>query len=91
MKTKPVILTALGNIIIGLGIAILNISGFGINAFTSLTTGVSNLLGIGALINLFLLGASFSISASFSHPSDLQPPRYLPASSSVSFCLLQEY
>ena len=83
MKTKLVILTALGNIILGLGIAILNVSGFGIDAFTSMTTGISNLLGvglgvfqmtfnlvmyvpvlminrkafgIGALINLFLLG-----------------------------------
>ncbi|MGM9941480.1 MAG: YitT family protein [Bulleidia sp.] len=83
MKTKLVILTALGNVLIGLGIAILNIAGFGIDAFTSMTTGVSNLLGmglgtfqmslnlvmyvpvlfinrkafgIGALINLFLLG-----------------------------------
>ena len=83
MKPKLVILTVLGNIILGLGIAILNVSGFGIDAFTSMTTGISNLLGvglgvfqmslnlvmyvpvlminrkafgIGALINLFLLG-----------------------------------
>ena len=47
MKTKLVILTVLGNIILGLGIAILNVSGFGIDAFTSMTTGISNLLGVG--------------------------------------------
>ena len=47
MKTKPVILTTLGNVLIGLGVAILNVAGFGIDPFTSMTTGVSNLLGIG--------------------------------------------
>lgn len=83
MKTKFVILTTLGNVLIGFGVAILNVAGFGIDPFTSMTTGVSNLLGIGlgvfqmslnivmyipvlminrkafgigALINLFLLG-----------------------------------
>lgn len=83
MKTKLIVLTALGNIFIGLGIAICNLTGFGIDPFTSMTTGLSTLLGvglgvfqmslniilytpvlylnrkafgIGALINLFLLG-----------------------------------
>ena len=47
MKTKLVILTALGNVLIGLGISILNVAGFGIDPFTTMTTGISNLLGVG--------------------------------------------
>ena len=83
MNKKLAVLTALGNIFIGLGISILNLSSFGVDPFTSMTIGTSNLLGIGlgvfqmtfnillyipvlyfnrkavgigALINLFLMG-----------------------------------
>lgn len=83
MNKKLAFLTALGNVIIGLGIAILNLSSFGVDPFTSMTIGTSNMLGIGlgvfqmtfnillyipvlyfnrkalgigALINLFLMG-----------------------------------
>ncbi|MGN1392358.1 MAG: YitT family protein [Sharpea porci] len=83
MNKRLILMTTLGNIAIGLGIALLNLTGFGIDPFTSMTKGVSHLLGIslgvfqmilniimyvpilylnrkafgiGALINLFLLG-----------------------------------
>lgn len=83
MNKRLILMTVLGNIAIGLGIALLNLTGFGIDPFTSMTKGVSHLLGIslgvfqmilniimyvpvlylnrkafgiGALINLFLLG-----------------------------------
>lgn len=46
MKTKLYLLTALGNICIGLGIAILNLSSFGVDPFSSFTIGTSNFLNI---------------------------------------------
>ena len=69
MNRRLILMTTLGNIAIGLGIALLNLTGFGIDPFTSMTKMSLNIVmyvpvlylnrkafGIGALINLFLLG-----------------------------------
>ena len=46
MNRRLILMTTLGNIAIGLGIALLNLTGFGIDPFTSMTKGVAHLLGI---------------------------------------------
>lgn len=44
---KRIVFMIIGNILIGIGISFLNLSGFGVDAFTSMTIGLSSLLGIG--------------------------------------------
>lgn len=57
---KRIFFVIIGNIILGLGTAVLNLSGFGIDPFTSMTYGLSSVLHIGlgivqACVNLILL------------------------------------
>lgn len=60
MVKKIVGLTFAGNLIIGFGISLLNLSGLGLDAFTAMNYGVSQMLGIGlgtyqAGVNIVLL------------------------------------
>lgn len=60
MVKKIVGLTFVGNLIIGFGISLLNLSGLGLDAFTAMNYGVSQMLGIGlgtyqAGVNIVLL------------------------------------
>jgi uncharacterized membrane protein YczE len=57
---KRILFVIIGNIILGFGTAILNLSGFGIDPFTSMNTGLAAVLHIGlgitqACVNLILL------------------------------------
>lgn len=60
MNKKTAGLSFIGNVIIGFGISILNLSGLGLDAFTAMNYGVSQVLGVGlgiyqACFNLILL------------------------------------
>lgn len=60
VNKKIVGLTFVGNLIIGFGISLLNLSGLGLDAFTAMNYGVSQMLGIGlgtyqAGVNIVLL------------------------------------
>lgn len=46
MKTRRIFFTFIGNLLIGIGVAGLNLSGFGVDSFTSMTIGLSSLLNI---------------------------------------------
>ena len=60
LNKKTAGLSFIGNVIIGFGISILNLSGLGLDAFTAMNYGVSQVLGVGlgiyqACFNLILL------------------------------------
>lgn len=47
MNTKKLLMTIIGNMIIAFGVSVLNLSGFGLDAFTAMNLGVSSVLHVG--------------------------------------------